>query len=40
MVASGDGAAQKFMMGTGGYLAPDLLRGCGGEEEDVAQPSS
>ena len=27
MVASGDGAAKKFMMGTGGYLAPELLRG-------------
>ena len=27
MVASGGDAAKKFMMGTGGYLAPELLRG-------------
>lgn len=27
MVASGSDAAKKFMMGTGGYLAPELLRG-------------
>ena len=27
MVASGGEAAKKFMMGTGGYLAPELLRG-------------